>query len=64
MNDAVKALHGIASCATDCECCRMHKHIAEGALEAFAQFDRLYNLVIVCRRCAALADPDNHVCEE
>ncbi len=31
----LNALAGIASCATQCECCRMHERIAREALEEF-----------------------------
>jgi hypothetical protein len=31
----INALRGIASCGTDCKCCRMHQEIAQEALEKF-----------------------------
>lgn len=31
----LKALGGIASCATDCVCCQMHQRIASKAIEDF-----------------------------
>jgi len=31
----LNALRGIASCATQCECCAMHRRIAKRALEQF-----------------------------
>ncbi len=33
----LNALEGIASCATNCGCCRMHKEIAEEAIARFTK---------------------------
>jgi hypothetical protein len=47
----VQALKGIASCATKCGCCAMHKSIAEAALKEFfyvTQHGKTY-----CADCAS-----------
>jgi hypothetical protein len=57
----------IKGCATSpgfCPSCKINRQEATEALEAWGKFDSLYNLAVVCRRCGALADPDNHACEE
>lgn len=35
------ALHGIASCASNCECCRAHQEIAERALRETGLYHEL-----------------------
>jgi hypothetical protein len=52
------------ACAGDCKLCYINREEATQALDRWREFDRLYNLAVICRRCGALADPDNHACEE
>jgi hypothetical protein len=52
------------ACAGECKLCYINREEATQALDKWREFDRLYNLAIVCRRCGGLADPDNHACEE
>jgi hypothetical protein len=36
----LQVMRGIASCATDCECCRMHQRIAEESVREVEMFPR------------------------
>jgi hypothetical protein len=47
-----KALIGIASCATQCPCCEMHRRIANKALGH--EVDLTYTVIIVPRDKASL----------
>jgi hypothetical protein len=60
----VGALRGIASCATHCGCCEMHRRIADDVLTLSQSFQERFELVIVCKHCGCLADPQDHICGE
>jgi hypothetical protein len=50
------------ACSIGCKLCDINRAEAMKGLQQIADFGKLFELAVVCRRCGALADPENHVC--